>query len=57
MVQLREYKRREAEEEKKNTEMSNESNDVEQVAVLSSEERVNQIMEENRRNGNEIAIL
>ena len=54
---VREYKRREAEEEKKNAEMNNESNDVEQVAVLSSEERVNQMMEENRRNGNEIAIL
>jgi len=54
---VREHKRREAEEEKKNSEMDNDSSDVEQIAVLSSEERVNQTMEENRRNGNEIAIL
>jgi len=54
---VREHKRREAEEEKKSAEMNNDSNDVEQVAVLSCEEKVNQIMEENRRNGNEIAIL
>lgn len=54
---MREYKRREAEEEKKNSEMDNDSNDVEQVAVISCEERVNLKMEENRRNGNEIAIL
>ena len=54
---VREYKRREAEEQQRNSESKANSDDVEIGPVLSVEETIKQRMEENRRSGNEYAIL